>query len=89
MIKRFRSLYGPSGLQSAGAERVWRGLRSGERRDLLFGSALLAIAWLRRSEPKKELLFRKEVPVGSAILIHHTRKGDPKIEVIKPSRRSG
>ncbi len=84
MIKRLRSLLGTPDIRSAGASRVWRGLRSGERRDLLLGAAMLAFAWLRQSKPKKELLFREEVPVGSAIVIHHQRRGDPKIEVIKP-----
>lgn len=84
MFRRLRSLYATPAVRSAGAGRLWRGLRSGERRDLFLGAALLAFSWLRQSKPKKELLFRKEVPVGSAIVIHHNRRGDPRIEVVKP-----
>lgn len=84
MIKRLRSVYGVPGLRSEGAGRLWRGLRNRERRDLLLGAAMLAIGWLQQSQQKKELLFRKSVPVGSAVVIHHTRRGDPKIKVIKP-----
>lgn len=84
MIEKLRSVLGTPDIRSAGAGRLWRGLRNGERRDLILGASMLAFAWLRQSQPKKELLFRKEVAVGSAIVIHHKRRGDPKIEVIKP-----
>jgi hypothetical protein len=30
------------------------------------------------------LIYRKRVPEGSAIVIHHRRRGDPRIEVVKP-----
>jgi len=43
-----------------------------------------ALAYLQRSKPKRKLLYRKTVSPGSAIVIHHKKWGDPKIEVIKP-----
>lgn len=84
MNKIFRTILGTSRIRSAGAGRVWRGLRDGDRRDLFLGAAFLAFAYLRSSGSKKELIYRKEIPVGSAIVVRHARKGDPKIEVIKP-----
>lgn len=84
MNKLFRTFFGESSIRSAGAGRVWRGLRDGDRRDLLMGAAFLGFAYLRNTGPKKELLYRKELPVGSTIVVRHAKKGEPKIEVIKP-----
>lgn len=67
-----------------GLRRSLRGLREGDQRELYIGLALAALAYLRRSEPRRELLFRKSVPVGSALVIHHKRRGDPRIQVVKP-----
>jgi len=52
----------------------------------MLGLAITAFAILREGRGEKELLFRKEIPTGSAIVIHHKRRGDPKIEVIKPEK---
>ncbi len=69
---------------AAGLERGLRGLRRGDQRDLYLGLGLVALSFIRRSSPQKELLYRKAVPEGSAIVVHHRRVGAPKIEVIKP-----
>lgn len=61
-----------------------RGLREGDQRELFYGLALWAIAYLRRTAQRKQLLYSKSVPEGSAIVVHHKRFGDPKIEVIRP-----
>jgi len=84
MDRLLRTLFGASGIRSAGFGRTLRGLRTNDRREMLFGFVMIAIALLRESRPQRELLFSKEVPTGSAIVIHHKRKGDPKIEVIRP-----
>lgn len=68
-----------------GLRRTMRGFREGDQRELYLGLALTALAYLRRSKPQRELLFRKSVPVGSALVIHHKKRGAPKIEVIKPT----
>jgi hypothetical protein len=39
---------------------------------------------MRQKSTDKELIFRKKLPEGSALVIHHKKKGDPKIEVIRP-----
>lgn len=86
MDRLFRTLFGTANMRSQGYGRAFRGLRQNDRREMMLGLALTALAIMRDSRGKKELLFRKEVPTGSAIVIHHKRRGDPKIEVIKPDR---
>ncbi len=87
MYKIFRIFLGSNNLRSAGVGRAWRGMRQGDRRELYLGLALAALSWIRQSKPGKELIYKKEVRKDSAIVIHHRRKGDPKIEVIKPQTR--
>lgn len=82
-----RALLGDSDTGVAGQMRTLKGLREGDERELLFGLALSALAWMQRTQPRKELLYRKKVPVGSAIVIHHKKAGTPKIEVVKPKKR--
>lgn len=69
-----------------GIRRTLRGFREGDRRELYTGLALTAFAYLRRTRPQRELLFRKALPEGSALVIHHKPIGDPHFEVIKPGR---
>jgi hypothetical protein len=75
----------PSQLMGLGTQRLFRGLRQGDQRALLAGAAMLAFGWLRKTgAPKKELIYRKEVPVGSTVVIRH-RKGDmPQLEITEP-----
>jgi hypothetical protein len=82
-----RAVLGDSDTRVAGQMRTLKGLREGDGTELLIGLALSALAWLKKTEPKKELLYRKKVPVGSAIVVHHKKIGAPDIEVIKPKRR--
>lgn len=75
---------GTTTFAATGLQRSMRGLRTGDQRELYIGLALLAFAFLQRSAPRKELLYRKTVRKGSAIVIHHRAVGGPKIEVRKP-----
>jgi hypothetical protein len=84
MDRLLRTLLGTSDLRREGYSRALRGFRRSDRRELWFGLAMTALAFIRNNRSGKELLFRKEVPEGSAIVVHHKRRGDPKIEVIKP-----
>jgi hypothetical protein len=81
-----RALLGGSSRGASGQMRVWRGLRERDRTELMIGLALTGLSWLRRTRPEKELLYRKKVPVGSAIVIYHKRVGAPRIEVVKPKQ---
>jgi hypothetical protein len=69
-------------LRAVGVDRTLRGLRTGDQREVYLG--LAALAYLGKMAPRRRLIYRKTVPVGSAIVISHRRSGDPKIEVIKP-----
>ncbi|MBW3666815.1 MAG: hypothetical protein KY394_04380 [Actinobacteria bacterium] len=82
-----RAVLGDSDARVAGQMRTLKGLRRGDRTELLIGLALSALAWLQKTEPKRELLYRKKVPIGSAIVVHHKKAGAPEIEVIKPKRK--
>jgi hypothetical protein len=84
MNRIFRTLLGSTDLKTAGYGRVWRGLRRGDRRDLYLGVTLALVSLLRQKSNDKQLIFRKKLPEGSALVIHHKKKGDPKIEVIRP-----
>jgi hypothetical protein len=72
---------------AAGVSRGLRGLRQGDQRDLYMGLGLAALSFLRRTAPRKQLLYRRTVPKGTAIVVHNRRRGGPKIEVIKPPSR--
>ena len=74
---------GGKGFTAAGVERSFRGLRTGDQRELYAGLALLALTFLDRSSPKKELLYRGTVKPGSAVIIHHRKVGGPKVTVRK------
>jgi hypothetical protein len=80
-------LVGSPNWGAAGVSRGLRGLRKGDQRDLYMGLGLAALSFLRRSAPRKQLLYRRTVPKGSAIVVHNRRRGAPKIEVIKPPSR--
>jgi hypothetical protein len=83
-MKSLLRLVGIRDMRAAGVERALRGLRQGDQRDLYMGLGLTALAYLTRTRPRRNLIYRKRVPEGSALVIHHRRRGDPKIEVIKP-----
>ena len=74
-------------LGSIGWPRVVRGLREGDQTVLLTGVALLFVQYLRSTKPRRQLVYRKTVPVGSTVVIRNTARGEPKLEIIKPSRR--
>jgi len=80
-------LVGSQNWGSVGLSRTLRGLRTGDQRELYMGLGLAALALLRRSAPRKRLLYRRTVREGSAIVVYNRPQGAPKIEVIKP--RSG
>jgi hypothetical protein len=71
----------------AGVDRTLSGLRRGDQRDLYLGLGLTALSLARRTAPRRRLLYRRRMREGSAIVIHHRRIGDPKIEVVRPKKR--
>lgn len=83
-MRRLLRLFGIRDPAGDGVVRTLRGLRSGDQRELYIGLALAAFAYLQRTAPSKRLIYRKRVPEGSAIVVYNRRRGDPKIEVVKP-----
>lgn len=74
-------------IRAAGAVRVWRGIRRGDRNEMYMGAALAAYSWYRsRNGGGRELIYRKKLPEGTALMIHNRKRGAPRIEVVKPSR---
>lgn len=80
----------PASPVAAGTAAALRGLRTGDQRTLLGGAALLAYGWWRSQEGGRELIYRREVPVGSTVVVRHGRKGDlPEIEIHEKSPAVG
>jgi hypothetical protein len=75
-------------LNAIGWARAIRGARDGDQSLLLTGLGLIFFQYLRTSKQKKQLIYRKVVPVGSTLVVRHARRGDPRIEIRKPPRRS-
>ncbi len=86
--KFMRRVWGGSDARKVGFDRTLRGLREGDSADLYFGLALSALAYLQRSKPRKKLIHRQSLPEGTAIVIHHKKSGNPRLEIIKPKRRT-
>jgi hypothetical protein len=42
---------------------------------------------LQRTKPRKRLIHKQTVPEGTAIVIHHKKSGNPRLEIIKPKKR--
>jgi hypothetical protein len=86
--KLMRRVWGGSDAREVGFDRTLRGLREGDSTDLYFGLALSALAYLQRTKPRKKLINRQTVPEGTAIVIHHKKSGNPRLEIIKPKKRT-
>ena len=84
MKRLFERLIGGPSVGVTALRRTLRGLRQGDQRELYYGLALGALVYLRRTAPRKTRIYRQSVPSGSAVVVYHKRRGDPKIEVIKP-----
>lgn len=83
----WKRMVGGSTAREAGRQRTLRGLREGDNQELYLGLALSALSYLQRTKPRKELIYRKEVPEGSALVIHHKKSGTPRLEIVRPTRR--
>lgn len=56
-------------------------MREGSQGLFLSGLALIAFQKLRDSRGKRELVYRKKLPVGSAVVIRHQSPDETKVEV--------
>lgn len=76
-------------LRPFGMLRVVRGLRQGNQAAVLTGLALILFQKMRDDRGKRELVYRKVVPVGSAIVIRHQRPGEEKVGIRTREKRRG
>ena len=65
----------------AGYRRTFTGLRTGDRREIVFGLTLLAFTYLRRTSPRRELIYRQKLPAGSHVTIRNTERGRARLEI--------
>ena len=75
---------GSSDPAAEGIRRTLKGLRESDNRELALGLALAAFAYLQRTAPRKQLLYRKTVPEGSTLVIRNTRSGEAKLQILAP-----
>ena len=85
--KFMRRVWGGTDAREIGFDKTLRGLREGDSTDLYFGLALSALSYLQRTKPRKRLIHKQTVPEGTAIVIHHKKSGNPRLEIIKPKKR--
>lgn len=76
-------------LSAIGWNRAIRGARQGDQSLLLTGLGLILFQYLRNSKPKRQLIYRKRLPVGSTVVVRHGRRGEPRLEIHKPTGPSG
>lgn len=86
--KWMRRVWGTSDARKLGLDRTLRGLREGETRDVYFGLALSALAYLQRTKPRKTLIYKQAVPEGTALVIHNKESGNPRLEIVKPGKKA-
>jgi hypothetical protein len=82
-----RKSLGTTDIRGEGRRRALRGLREGDDRQLYLGLALLGLQYLRNTKPRRKLIYRKVLPEGTALVIHHRKSNVPRLEIIKPKRR--
>ncbi|HEX2155162.1 MAG TPA: hypothetical protein VHL52_14450 [Acidimicrobiia bacterium] len=68
-------------LRTIGWVQVLRGLRQGNQALLLTGLGLVVFQSMRSKRGERQLVYRKKLPVGSAVVIRHGHRGDPKLEI--------
>ena len=77
-------LGGPTAF-AAGSRRTLTGLRTGDRTELILGLALLGFTYMRRTSPKKELIYRKELAPGAHVTVRNAKPGTPaRLEIREP-----
>ena len=81
-----KMIWGTSDAKQVGFDQTLKGLREGRRNDLIIGLAISGIAYLQRTQPKKKRIYKQEVKEGSALVIHNTKSGEQRLEIVKPKK---
>ena len=82
--RAFKWVFGTSNVRRAGLERTLRGLRTGDSRDLYLGLALTGIAYLQRTKPRRERIYRQELSEGAALVIYKRGSDTQRLEIVRP-----
>jgi hypothetical protein len=86
ILKIFSRWSGPT---ETPLSRTFRGLRTGDQRALLTGAALLGLRWLRSQSKERELVYSKEIPEGSAVVVRYGKRGRlPEVDVRRVERQT-
>lgn len=70
-------------LRPMGIARTLRGLREGNQAVLLTGLALILFERMRSNRGKRELLYRKKLPVGATLVVRHAGPESKKLQIIE------
>ena len=70
-------------LRPIGVARTLRGLREGNQAIVLTGLALIMFERMRSNRGKRELIYRKKLPIGSTVVVRHARSGTQKLQIIE------
>lgn len=71
-------------LRPIGMARALRGLREGNQAVLLTGLALILFERLRSNRGKRELIYRKKLPIGSTLVVRHAGPGSTqKLQILE------
>ncbi len=77
-------LGGPTAF-TAGYRRTLTGLRTGDRTDLVLGLALLGFTYMRRTRPRKELIYSQVLAPGTHVTVRNAKPGTPtRLEIREP-----
>ena len=66
---------------TAGYRRTLTGLRTGDRQELVFGLVLLGFTYMRRTAPRKKLIYRQTIKSGTSVTIRNAKPGSARLEL--------
>ena len=62
---------------AAGTRRTLTGLRTGDTTELVLGLALLGFTYMRRTAPRRELIYRQKLAPGAHVTVRNATAGTP------------
>src|SRR5690606_18113764 len=81
-----RMAWGTTSPGMAGRMKLAQGVGRSDSRDVYIGLALLGLSYLRRTQQRRELIYRREIPEGAAPVIHNNDESAPRLEIVKPKK---
>lgn len=75
------SVLGAPTALAAGYKRTLTGLRTGDRRELVLGLVLLGFTYMRRTAPRREMIYRRQLKAGEHLTVRNTPSGAARLEI--------